>query len=71
MAMTRLAAGLLFAALAVAPVDADEQVDLELALARFGEDEVCAPGFMGAFAETCRTFAPLARFLMRALDLPW
>jgi len=41
------------------------------ALARFGEDEACAPGFMGAFAETCRTFAPLARFLTRALDLPW
>ena len=41
------------------------------ALARFAEDEACAPGFMGTFAEACTTFAPLARFLTRALDLPW
>ncbi len=41
------------------------------ALARFTEAEACAPGFMDDFAETCRTFAPLTRFLTRALDLPW
>ena len=41
------------------------------ALARFTEDEACAPGFMDDFAATCRGFAPLARFLTRALDLPW
>ncbi len=41
------------------------------ALARFTEDEACAPGFMDDFAATCRTFAPLTRFLTRALDLPW
>jgi uncharacterized protein (TIGR02453 family) len=39
------------------------------ALARFSEDEACAPGFMDDFAATCRCFAPLARFLTRALDL--
>lgn len=41
------------------------------ALAHFTEHEACAPGFIGEFTETCRTFAPLARFLTRALDLPW
>lgn len=41
------------------------------ALARYSEDEACAPGFMDDFAEMCGTFAPLTRFLTRALDLPW
>ena len=41
------------------------------ALARYSEDEACAPGFMDEFAESCRTFAPLARFLTHALDLSW
>ena len=41
------------------------------ALARYSEEEACAPGFMDDFAETCRTFSPLTRFLTRALDLPW
>ena len=41
------------------------------ALARFSEAEACAPDFMDAFAQTCRGFAPLARFLTRALDLTW
>jgi len=41
------------------------------ALARFTEDEACAPGFMTNFAQTCRTFAPMTRFLTEALDLPW
>ena len=41
------------------------------ALTRFTEEEACAPGFIDEFAGTCRTFAPLARFLTRALDLPW
>jgi uncharacterized protein (TIGR02453 family) len=41
------------------------------ALARYSEEESCAPGFMDEFAQTCRTFSPLTRFLTRALDLPW
>lgn len=41
------------------------------AVARYTEDEACEPGFMDEFAGACRTFAPLARFLTRALDLPW
>lgn len=41
------------------------------ALARFTEDESCAPGFMEEFGKTCRTFAPMTRFLTKALNLPW
>ncbi len=41
------------------------------ALASFTEAQACAPGFMDDFAATCRTFAPLTRFLTRALELPW
>ncbi|MHA1109034.1 MAG: DUF2461 domain-containing protein [Alphaproteobacteria bacterium] len=41
------------------------------ALAQFTEAEACAPGFMAEFDKTCRAFAPLTRFLTRALDLPW
>jgi uncharacterized protein (TIGR02453 family) len=41
------------------------------ALARFTEAEACAPGFMEDFTESCRNFAPLTRFLTKALDLPW
>ncbi|UCH75216.1 MAG: DUF2461 domain-containing protein [Rhodospirillales bacterium] len=41
------------------------------ALARFSEDDACGPGFVDDFAATCQTFAPLTRFLTRALDLPW
>lgn len=41
------------------------------ALARFTEEESRAPGFMEEFAQTCRTFAPMTRFLTKALDLSW
>jgi len=41
------------------------------ALVRFSEGDACGPGFMDDFAETCRKFSPLTRFLTRALDLPW
>lgn len=41
------------------------------AVARFTEEEACAPGFIEEFAATCRTFSPLARFLTNSLDLPW
>jgi uncharacterized protein (TIGR02453 family) len=33
--------------------------------------EVCAPGFLERFTETCRKGAPLLAFLTQALDLPW
>jgi len=42
-----------------------------IALAHFTEAEACAPGFMEEFGNTCRTFAPMTRFLTEALDLPW
>jgi uncharacterized protein (TIGR02453 family) len=41
------------------------------ALARFTEAEARAPGFMGDFGKTCRSFAPMTRFLTRALDHAW
>ena len=41
------------------------------ALAHFSEQEACAPDFMDTFTATCRSFAPLTRFLTEALALPW
>ena len=41
------------------------------ALAHFTEAEACATGFLEEFGKTCRTFAPMTRFLTEALDLPW
>ena len=41
------------------------------ALAHFSEEEACAPGFMDTFTATCRSFAPLTRFLTEALAQPW
>jgi len=35
------------------------------------EKEVCAPDFLGHFTDICRTHAPLAAFLTKALELPW
>jgi uncharacterized protein (TIGR02453 family) len=37
----------------------------------FSEHQVCSPDFMDLFLESCRTAAPLTRFLTKALDLPW
>ena len=37
----------------------------------FTQRQVCAPGFLERFTETCRQDAPLVRFLSRALDLPY
>jgi len=36
-----------------------------------GDRDVCKPGFIGDFAKSCRTMAPLVRFVSRSLDLPW
>lgn len=41
------------------------------ALARFTEEEACAPGFMDEFRKTCHTLAPMTRFLTKALELSW
>jgi len=38
---------------------------------RLGDRDVCKPGFIGDFAKSCRTMAPLVRFVSRSLDLPW
>jgi uncharacterized protein (TIGR02453 family) len=35
----------------------------------YTESTVCGPDFLERFVEDCRTFAPLVRFLCRALDL--
>lgn len=37
----------------------------------FADREVCAPDFMDRYLESCRTAAPLMKFLTRALNLPW
>ena len=39
--------------------------------ARFSEDEACEPDFIKTFAGTCRRFAPLTKFLTKALGLAW
>ena len=41
------------------------------AVARFTQEEASVSGFMAEFDAQCRAFAPLTRFLTRALDLPW
>lgn len=35
------------------------------------EKEVCAPDFLAHFTGICRSHAPLAAFLTKALELPW
>ena len=35
------------------------------------EKDVCAPGFVGDFAGTCRDASPLVRFLCAALEVPY
>lgn len=35
------------------------------------EKQVCAPDFLAQFTGICRSHAPLAAFLTRALELPW
>ena len=42
-----------------------------IALAHFTEEQAYAPDFMDVFTTTCRTFAPLTKFLTSALELPW
>ena len=42
-----------------------------IAHAAFTEEQVCDPNFMEVFTQTCRTFAPMTRFLTAALELPW
>lgn len=42
-----------------------------LAHAEFTAAQVCAPDFISVFAQTCRIFAPLTRFLTISLGLPW
>ena len=37
----------------------------------FTERQVCAPGFLERFTETCHRDSPLVRFLCRALELPF
>jgi uncharacterized protein (TIGR02453 family) len=39
--------------------------------ASVSEEAVCAPDFLERFAETCQAFAPLVKFLTKALELPW
>ena len=39
--------------------------------ARFSEDGACEPDFIKTFAGTCRRFAPLTKFLTKALGLAW
>lgn len=41
------------------------------AVAEFSQAEACAPDFMDSFTATCRSFAPVTRFLTEALALPW
>ena len=42
-----------------------------ICVASLTEKEVCAPGFVGDFAETCRDASPLVRFLCTALEIPY
>lgn len=37
----------------------------------FKDAEVCAPGFLVAFAKACKTMSPLQAFLTKALGLGW
>jgi len=38
---------------------------------RLDDRAVCAPDFLRDFARSCKTMAPLVRFVSRSLDLPW
>jgi uncharacterized protein (TIGR02453 family) len=40
-------------------------------LTRFDEAEVCSPGFLDRYVETCAAAAPLVEFVTRALGLRW
>ncbi|ETW93703.1 MAG: hypothetical protein ETSY1_38075 [Candidatus Entotheonella factor] len=42
-----------------------------IAHADFSEEQACAPDFMDVFTQTCQAFAPMAKFLTTALELPW
>ena len=42
-----------------------------ICVASLTEKDVCAAGFVGDFAETCRDASPLVRFLCTALDIPY
>lgn len=35
------------------------------------EEEACAPGFLDRYGQICRSAAPLVRFLVTGLGLPW
>jgi uncharacterized protein (TIGR02453 family) len=37
----------------------------------FTEKEACSPGFLAHYLDLCREGAPLVRFLVEALELPW
>ncbi|HKS25937.1 MAG TPA: DUF2461 domain-containing protein [Thermoanaerobaculia bacterium] len=38
---------------------------------RLSDKDICKPGFAGDFAKSCKTMAPLVRFVAHSLDLPW
>ncbi len=40
-------------------------------MSRFSEREVCSPGFLDTYVESCARAAPLVEFLTRALGLRW
>ena len=42
-----------------------------IALRAFTQKDACSAGFLALFTRTCRSMAPLMRFLTRALDLRW
>ena len=42
-----------------------------VAMTTFVEDDACSPGFIDAYADTCRAATPFSRFLTGTLGLKW
>ena len=42
-----------------------------VAVANFGQEEACSPRFIETYADACRTAAPFAEFLTKAVGLDW